>query len=75
MRMICTYIYDQQPYVFDLTTFRPTWPPFAVLTLWLMDERKVEKMTVTRFELARETHHGDWLIPKRDAVTTWLHCR
>ena len=33
-----------------------------------------KKMTVTRFELARETHHGVD-EPKRDAVTTWLHCR
>ena len=39
------------------------------------DTENDKKMTVTRFELARETHHGDWLIPKRDAVTTWLHCR
>ena len=32
-------------------------------------------LTVTRFELARETHHGFGHVPKRDAVTTWLHCR
>ena len=33
------------------------------------------RLTVTRFELARETHHGFGAGPKRDAVTTWLHCR
>ena len=43
-----------------------------------VEEKKEEKistlLTVTRFELARETHHGFSTWPKRDAVTTWLHC-
>ena len=37
--------------------------------------RTKRTLTVTRFELARETHHGFGAGPKRDAVTTWLHCR
>ena len=43
--------------------------------LHTVDNGGKKKMTVTRFELARETHHGLKDGPKRDAVTTWLHCR
>ena len=42
-----------------------------VLLKWA---KRSQLLTVTRFELARETHHGFALRPKRDAVTTWLHC-
>lgn len=48
----------------ELPTYRPM----------VKNKQKVSQLTVTRFELARETHHGFSSWPKRDAVTTWLHC-